>query len=120
MNTSMMTQPKKPTKTKQPSEIGRNIRYYRELLGLTQEELGIKIGLPKNQAQSRISDWESGERTPKKYLPKFCEALHVSEARLRGFTKSTDEEILDIFHRMQEKGLAQEMIEWALWKLNRK
>lgn len=45
--------------------IGERIRWFRKRLGLTQKELGIKIGLNKLTAETRIGQYETGQRKPK-------------------------------------------------------
>lgn len=55
--------------------IGSKIRYFRKNLGLTQEELGAKIGTQK----SRISNYERGYRSPKQNdLFKLADVLNIS------------------------------------------
>lgn len=46
--------------------IGEKIKFYREKAGITQEELGARIGIPRDYAQQRIKQYEKGIRTPKK------------------------------------------------------
>jgi transcriptional regulator with XRE-family HTH domain len=45
--------------------IGERIRYFRDLRGLTQKELGIAVGFPEQSADTRIAQYEVGIRTPK-------------------------------------------------------
>ena len=45
--------------------IGEKIRNARNLRGLTQKELGIKLGFDEKSADVRIAQYESGTRTPK-------------------------------------------------------
>lgn len=45
--------------------IGEKIKNARNLRGLTQRELGIKLGFDENSADVRIAQYESGTRTPK-------------------------------------------------------
>ncbi|MGW7931845.1 helix-turn-helix domain-containing protein [Staphylococcus xylosus] len=44
-----------------PKYIGNKIKHYRKTMGMTQEELGTKL----NTTKSRISNYETGYRTPK-------------------------------------------------------
>lgn len=44
---------------------GKRLKYIRELRGITQKELGIKVGFEDNQADIRISQYEKGHRNPK-------------------------------------------------------
>lgn len=55
--------------------LGQNIRKYRKKLKLTQEELGIKIGVHPNS----IRRWEKGERYPTfAYIEALANALEIS------------------------------------------
>lgn len=46
-------------------DIGYRIKYIRKLKGLTQKELGLKLGFPESAADVRIAQYESGARVPK-------------------------------------------------------
>ncbi len=46
--------------------IGRRIWHFRNLLDLTQKELGRKLGYPERTADVRIAQYESETRIPKK------------------------------------------------------
>ncbi len=48
--------------------IGDRIKFFRKLRGLTQKELGVMAGLNDKTADIRISQYESGLRTPKEDL----------------------------------------------------
>jgi phage repressor protein C with HTH and peptisase S24 domain len=50
----------------------------RERLGMNQEALGNLLGLTK----SSISQWEQGQKIPKKYLPELTKVLRISEREL--------------------------------------
>lgn len=51
------------------------IQIYRENLGLTQEELGEKVGVSKNY----VSDWENGHRkVSKDKAKKLSQMFHIS------------------------------------------
>lgn len=45
--------------------IGEKIKNARNLRGITQKELGIKLGFDEKSADVRIAQYESGTRTPK-------------------------------------------------------
>ncbi len=63
--------------------LGRRIRHYRMLRGMTQKALGIAAGLPSETADIRIAQYESGARTPKyALLCTLAEALGVSPSAL--------------------------------------
>ena len=45
--------------------IGERIRFFRNLRGMTQEQLGTVVGFPEKTADIRMAQYESGSRTPK-------------------------------------------------------
>ena len=62
---------------------GRRIRHFRLRQGMTQKALGIVAGFPPETADIRISQYESGARTPKHaLLCALAEALGVSPSAL--------------------------------------
>lgn len=64
--------------------IGKNIAKYRKINGLTQEELGIKLGV-SNQA---VSKWESEVSMPDiSLLPQIADALNISLNDIYGIEK---------------------------------
>lgn len=64
--------------------IGENIKFFRKQKGLTQKELGEKIGMSANSIQR----YELEHRDPQnKTLDKIAEALGVSRADLYGIEK---------------------------------
>lgn len=59
--------------------IGANIRYFRELHNLTQNQLAKKIGV----SSKTISAWEIGRIQPKiKYITALCEAFDCKTSDL--------------------------------------
>ena len=63
--------------------IGERIRFIRNLRGMTQKMLGIKVGFDKRNADVRMAQYESGTRTPKENLVNaLAEALDVSPKAL--------------------------------------
>ena len=63
--------------------IGERIRFIRNLRGMTQKMLGIKVGFDKRNADVRMAQYESGTRTPKENLVNaLAEALEVSPKAL--------------------------------------
>ncbi len=63
--------------------IGERIRYIRNLRGMTQKWLGIKVGYSEKTADVRIAQYESGSRSPKDdIIRKLAEVLDVSTAAL--------------------------------------
>lgn len=45
--------------------IGERIRFFRNLRGMTQKYLGIRLGFPERSADVRLAQYETGTRTPK-------------------------------------------------------
>ena len=65
--------------TEDRNSIGENIRKARKAAGMTQEELGKKIGI----SQQAVGNYESGRRKPKiKTLLRLSNGLNVSVAEL--------------------------------------
>ncbi len=59
--------------------IGDRIKRIRKLRGLTQKELGIKVGFAEKTADVRMAQYETGIRTPKeKLVTNIAEVLDVS------------------------------------------
>ena len=62
-----------------PSVFGIRLRARREALGLTQEQLGVAIGIDESCGKTRISRYESGVHEPPLHTTKqLAEALGVS------------------------------------------
>ena len=63
--------------------IGERIRFFRNLKGMTQKFLGVKVGFPEKTADIRLAQYESGTRTPKADLTEaLADALGVSPMAL--------------------------------------
>ena len=63
--------------------IGERIRFFRNLKGMTQKYLGIKLGFPEKTADIRMAQYESGSRTPKEDLTnELAELFGVSASAL--------------------------------------
>lgn len=64
--------------------IGERIRFFRNLKGLTQKQLGISAGFSEKTADIRMAQYESGSRTPKADLTEtLANILDVSESALK-------------------------------------
>ncbi len=60
-------------------QFGGRVEYHRELLGLTQAELGKRIGV----TGAAVCHWEGGKRTPYvSELPKIAQALRTTIVEL--------------------------------------
>ena len=63
--------------------VGNNIRFHRKRRGITQKELGRRVGFPVASADVRIAQYENGSRCPKAPLLRaIAYALDVSPASL--------------------------------------
>ena len=75
------------------SNVGDNIRKYREMSGITQKQLANKLGI---DGSSRISNWEQGSNNPPAdMIADICEALNVSASELLGVKLAADELSVD-------------------------
>ena len=45
--------------------IGERINFFRNLRGMTQKYLGVRVGFPEKSADVRLAQYETGTRTPK-------------------------------------------------------
>ena len=73
--------------------IGDKIRKYRNLRGITQEELGKRVGLPRD----RIRQYETNVRSPKPdLLKKFAEQLNVDVAALSDVDIRDEEDLMHV------------------------
>lgn len=63
--------------------IGERIRFFRNLRGMTQKYLGMRVGFPEKTADIRMAQYESGSRTPKADLTNsLAEVFGVSTSAL--------------------------------------
>lgn len=61
-------------------KIGDRIKYFRKLKGLTQKELGYKLGFSNSTAEVRVTQYERGVRKPKgKIIDQLADALYVNK-----------------------------------------
>ena len=59
--------------------VGEKIKYIRTFRGMTQQQLGIAIGLSAKGADNRMAQYETNYRVPKKdMLEDIAEALDVN------------------------------------------
>ena len=80
--------------------IGDKIRKYRNLRGITQEELGKRVGLPRD----RIRQYETNVRSPKPdLLKKFAEQLNVDVAALSDVDIRDEEDLMHVLFDAEEK-----------------
>ncbi len=63
--------------------IGERIRFIRNLKGMTQKYLGVKVGFPEKTADIRMTQYESGSRAPRTDLiNKLADVLDISTEAL--------------------------------------
>jgi len=83
--------------------IGDKIRHIRNFRGLTQKDLGLKIGLDAKSADNRIAQYETNYRVPKKdMLVQIAEVLDVNVMNFIGSTPGCAEDIMFTFFWMDE------------------
>lgn len=79
-------------------KLGENIRLYRTKAGLTQEQLGEKVGV----SSQAVSKWESDASLPDTaLLPEIAKALFTTIDGLFGFEQTTKESMLEHLYRYQ-------------------
>ena len=76
--------------------IGQKIKKRRTFLGLTQKDLGMRLGFPESNADIRIAQYESGARIPKLNL--LSEFANVLDVPLFYFTANSFDSIKDVFN----------------------
>ena len=80
--------------------IGQKIRFYRDLRGYTQAQLGGKVGLQAD----RIRQYETDVRTPKMdKLKEIAEALDVDVAALSDIDVKTEEDLMQIIFELEDR-----------------
>ncbi len=63
--------------------LGSRIKYFRNLRGMTQNGLGLKMGFSKNTASVRIAQYESDSKEPREnVITQLAEILDVSPKAL--------------------------------------
>ena len=80
--------------------VGHKIRFFREIRGYTQAELGEKVGLQPD----RIRQYENGIRTPKlDKLREIADALDVDIAAISYIDIGTEEDIMQIIFELEDQ-----------------
>ena len=78
--------------------IGERIRFFRNLRGMTQKYLGMRVGFPERTADIRMAQYEAGTRTPKADL---VEALaHVLEVSPQALTVPDIDTDIGLMHTL--------------------
>ena len=83
--------------------LGEKIRKYRILKGLTQKELGMKVGFSAATADSRIRKYEKDIMAPKEDIrSKIAEALDVDYSALSDISIESYEDIMHVLFLFEE------------------
>ena len=84
--------------------IGEKIKYARNLRGLTQKELGLKLGFDEKSADVRIAQYESGTRTPKAdLLSEIANLLDVNISFLKNPSLENTETFIHLFFDLEQE-----------------
>ena len=83
--------------------VGEKIKLIRNFRGLTQKELGIKIGLGEKSADNRMAQYETNYRVPKKEtLFLIAEVLSVNPLNFISEVSGSAEDIMQTFFWLDE------------------
>lgn len=84
--------------------IGEKIKTARNLRGLTQKELGMKLGFDENSADVRIAQYESGTRTPKlELLSEIAAVLDVNINSLKNPSLENTETFIHLLFDLEQE-----------------
>ena len=84
--------------------IGEKIKNARNLRGLTQKELGIKLGFDEKSADVRVAQYESGTRTPKsELLSEIAAVLDVNKNSLRDPSLENTETFIHLLFDLEQE-----------------
>ena len=84
-------------------DLGSKIRKYRTMNGMTQNELGMKIGFSSATADSRIRKYESNKMAPKEEIrQRLVEALDVDESALTDINIRSFEDVMQVLFQFEE------------------
>lgn len=82
----------------------RKIENARNLRGLTQKELGMKLGFDEKSADVRIAQYESGTRTPKsELLSEIAAVLDVNINSLKNPTLENTETFIHLLFDLEQE-----------------
>ena len=81
------------------------IEYYRIMRGMTEEELGLAVGLSKTIAHYRITQYEEGKATPRPdMINRIASVLHVSPYDLSAHVFTCGDDIARSLLILEETG----------------
>ena len=87
--------------------LGKRIKRIRTYRGMTQRELGIRLGYKESGADIRIAQYEMGHRKPKKdTLYKMAEILSVSPIQFIRPKQGSPEDLMQMFFWQEEENKA--------------
>lgn len=85
---------------------GERIRIIRIFRGITQRELGLRLGYEERYADTRISQYETDYRVPKKdTIIQIAEILDVNYVTLMDFNLGSAEDIMQTLFWLDETSL---------------
>lgn len=95
---------------------GSRIRYFRKFRGLTQKELGFKLGYNASTADVRVTQYEKGVRNPKGHtLDKLADALNVNKQAIDVPEISSKEQLFHLLFALEDEyGLSISNIDFEL------
>ena len=83
--------------------LGEQIRQVRRNRGMTQKELGMRLGCPENSADVRIAQYETGHRMPKKErLEAIAKVLEVNPEIFCRRSPDSEKELMKMLLWMDE------------------
>lgn len=83
--------------------VGEKIKYIRTFRGMTQQQLGVAIGLSAKGADNRMAQYETNYRVPKKdMLEDIAEALDVNLINFISPVSGSAEDIMQTFFWLDE------------------
>ena len=90
--------------------IGSKIRLLRMKKGITQKELGMKLGFTESTAEVRIAQYETDSRIPREdLLNRIADALNVNVEYLNPDTRTAIGK-MQAFFEMEDDGVLQPKI----------
>lgn len=95
--------------------IGEKIKNTRNLRGLTQKELGIKLGFDEKSADVRIAQYESGTRTPKsELLSEIAFILDVNVNSLKNPSLKNTETFIHLLFDLEQESKKQHINNFSI------
>ena len=83
--------------------IGKRLRNIRNHRNMTQQELGVKIGIDEKSAGVRIIQYEKGLRSPRKeYVEKISEVLNVIPEAINVPTINNSTDLMHLLFALEE------------------